>query len=318
MPQTRQKGRQPPIGNQKFSGIIKEIVSRDPNIDVADFLEFELGIPRFKAEVLAKRIEEKYLQNFEKSESTVRCLFEKQDEETPKVDSFNVSCLSEKEFKTLICWVLKESGYMLQPEKTAKKWGFEGVAEKGNEKIFIQALRTPRGYVVSELFIPLSEAAQQKCGCSKSIMIAPEGFSRNAAERARQLGIELWGHAVLNQKIVQAKKNCEVQAQAFFPPYQGSLFDSLLKLEESREFLIELKAEWRYELLLPGVKYPLLTFQVRNGAVTRCVFRIKYNEPVTELEGEVVISADEAGNRVGPSEAQAYEQVIQYLEQFLE
>ena len=302
----------------KFNGLLKEMAARYPNIDVADHLEFELGIPRFKAEALAKRIEDKCLSNLPEKTIKPQRLFEPQIGEMQKTGGFCVGCLSDKEFKTFICWLLQETGYILQQEKTPTGWGFEAVAEKDHKKTLIQAVKAPIGCAVSEVIIVNAEQSKQKHECSSTIVVATDDFTQKAVEKAHKADIELWNPQTLNQKIVEAKKNCEAKSQSRFPPYQGSLYDSLLKLEEGKEFLIELKAEWRYEVLLPGVKYPLLTFQTHKGVVTHCVFRIKYNEPVTETEGEVLIGADEAGNRVGPDEAQAYVQVKQYLEQFLE
>jgi hypothetical protein len=307
------------MSTQKLAGFIKEIVARYPNVDVADYLEFELGIPKFKAERLAKRIEESCLQKQpQKAQNQIQRLFEPQTDELPKSGVYRLDCVTEKEFKNVICWVLEESGYRLQPENATNFWGFEVVAEKTNEKVAIQAVRIPNGFAVSEPIIAITKAYRQKQECTKALIIAAGTFTDNAIQKAQEANIELWNNVALNEKITQADKNCTSQVQPYFPPYQGSLFNSLLKLEESRDFLIEIKADWRYELLLPGVKYPLLTFQARNGTVTRCIFRITYNEPVTEAEGELVLGVDEAGNRIGPNEGEVYKLVTQYLEQFLE
>ena len=93
---------------------------------------------------------------------------------------------------------------------------------------------------------------------------------------------------------------------------------SLLRLEETKDFIIEPKADGKYDLHLPGVKYPLLTFQAIDGEVVRCVFRIKYNEPVGEFDGEALISVDRNNERIGPDGAEAYASIIKYLEQFVE
>jgi hypothetical protein len=100
-----------------------------------------------------------------------------------------------------------------------------------------------------------------------------------------------------------------LEVQVNFPKYKGTLLDSLLSLGETKTFQVETKADGKYEVNLPGVKYPLLTFQVQNGAVNRCVQRIKYNEPVNEADGEVIAVADEE---------HAYGLVMQYLELFVE
>ena len=71
--------------------------------------------------------------------------------------------------------------------------------------------------------------------------------------------------------------------------------------------------------VLPGIKFPLLTFQAKGDEVVRCVFRIKYNEPVGEFEGETLVGIDRSSNdRFGPDDIDAYAAIIKYLEQFVE
>ncbi len=67
-----------------------------------------------------------------------------------------------------------------------------------------------------------------------------------------------------------------------------------------------------------GVKFPLLTFEIRAGEVSKCVFRIKFNEPVGEFEGEALIWCDRTNVRFGPDGAEAYSLITGYLEQFVE
>jgi hypothetical protein len=92
----------------------------------------------------------------------------------------------------------------------------------------------------------------------------------------------------------------------------------LLCLEECNDFVVEKRAGEKFDVFFPGVKFPLLTFQVQNGVVTRLVFRIKYNESVSENDGEALIKSDRGGVRFGPNDAEAYAQVTEYLEQFLD
>ena len=109
-----------------------------------------------------------------------------------------------------------------------------------------------------------------------------------------------------------------MEEQTCFPPFKGSLLQSLLRLEETKDFIIESKVEGKYELNLPGVKYPLLTFQTHDNEIARCVFRIKYNEPVGEFDGEAIINTDRNNCRFGPNGEEAYVLIIKYLEQFVE
>lgn len=104
----------------------------------------------------------------------------------------------------------------------------------------------------------------------------------------------------MDAKITEVRKKTELEEQTCFPQYKGSLLHSLLRLEETRDFIIESKADGKYDLHLPGVKYPLLTFQSDGDDIVRCVFRIKYNEPVGEFDGEALVSTDRNNDRFGP------------------
>jgi len=137
---------------------------------------------------------------------------------------------------------------------------------------------------------------------------------------AQKLNVELWDTDALAKKITAVMEKPDVDAQPHFPRFNGSLLQSLLKLGETKTFIVEHRNGGKYDLHVPGVKFPLLTFQAIPDAdtVVRCIFRIKYNEPVSEADGEALISSDRNSNRVGPDDKEAYELIIQYLEQFLE
>ncbi len=78
------------------------------------------------------------------------------------------------------------------------------------------------------------------------------------------------------------------------------------------------RADGKYDLHLPGIKFPLITFQARDEDVIQCIYRIKYNEPVGELGGEALIKSDRNNDRFGPDGIEAYTLIIKYLEQFVE
>jgi hypothetical protein len=145
--------------------------------------------------------------------------------------------------------------------------------------------------------------------CPKALVITTASFTDSAKAEAEKAGVELWDNEVLQQKIKEAKNRVDLEVQVNFPKYKGTLLDSLLALGETKTFLIEAKTDGKYEVNLPGVKYPLLTFQTQNGKVTRCVQRIKYNEPVNEADGEIIAATNDE---------QAYGLVMQYLELFIE
>lgn len=293
-----------------FNGIIKETLEQYPNIDLPEYLADNLQLPMDKAEVLAARVEKQILQKTsgDKPAVTLRLLEKAAEEEQMQACNYPVGVLSEKEFGYLIMWLLGELGYEAQLENyAATEFGVDGVAVKGGEKVAVEAIRCPKTHKVADSIIRIMQ--EKRGDCPKALVIATAAFTDSAKAEAEKAGVELWDSEVLQQKIREAKDRVDLEVQVYFPKYKGSLLESLLALPETKTFLIETKADGKYDVNLPGVKYPLLTFQVQNGAVTRCVQRIKYNEPVTEADGEVIAADDDE---------QAYGLVMQYLELFVE
>ncbi len=306
----------------KFNGVINEIIERYPNIDVIEFLQEKLQLPTFKAEELATRIEKEYcLKDLNKIETNNE-IENLEESNNPKIFSktgvYSVDILSEKEFEHFTKWLLEELGYEVHPERFEADLGSEFVASKDDQKIVILTRGCPKDNKVSNVVVLKTVEAGLICGCSRSIVIAPSYFSQQALLDARKLGVELWDKDTLTAKIEEIRKNTDMRERSCFPPYKGSLLQSLLRLEETKDFIIEPKADEKYDLHLPGVKYPLLTFQACDEEVIRCVYRIKYNEPVGEFDGEAIIRSDHNNDRYGPNGIHAYELIIQYLEQFVE
>ena len=154
-------------------------------------------------------------------------------------------------------------------------------------------------------------------GCESAIVLSTSHFTEQAIVDAQRLGVELWDSDTLDRKIAEARKNACQEEHYCFPPYQGSLLQSLLALGKAKDFILEARADGKYDLFLPGVKYPLLTFQADSGRVIGCILRIRYNEPVGEAEGTALISSG-LGGKVNPDDVSAYGLIIQYLEGFLE
>jgi HJR/Mrr/RecB family endonuclease len=304
----------------KLNGVVQEIVNRYPNIDIEDFLQDKLQIPDYKAEELAARIEKECCQKVNKSsEYFVGQLLKKTDEsDLLKTSVYSVDSLSEREFERFSKWLLEELGYEIHPEKYSVNLGGYLLAINDDKKIAILIKKTLRNSKVSNSVILKSQEAKSIYNCTRSIVITTSYFSRQAKVDAQKFDIELWDRDTLDTKISEVRKKAELEEQTCFPPYKGSLLQSLLGLEQTKDFIIESKAEGKYDLHLPGVKYPLLTFQVDGDSVVRCVFRIKYNEPVGEFTGEAIIITDTNNNRFGPDREEAYALIIKYLEQFVE
>ncbi len=305
----------------KFNGILEEIIARYPNIDIVEFLQDNLQLPLFKAEELATRIEKKYCLNaINKTEQkSVRNILEKptNSESSFRTSAYPVDCLSEKEFEHFIRWLLEELSFKVESEKYAATSGVDLVATKDGERIAIQARRYPKNRKVSDTIILISQDAKRIYECNRSIAIATTNFSEQAMADAKNSNVELWDIDTLAEKVCQVRKNTDLDIQSCFPPFKTSLLQSLLRLQEGKNFIIEPRADEKYELYLPGVKFPLLNFQACRDSVIRCVYRIKYNEPVGESEGKALISSVN-NQRSGPDDAEAYALIVEYLKQFVE
>ncbi|XHH09902.1 MAG: restriction endonuclease [Candidatus Bathyarchaeia archaeon] len=301
------------MDNVKFNGILKEILEH-PNMDTVEFLMDELRLPLDKAEVLAKRIE---AQTLDAKQKTFKPITEKTADTKPPQNPFVLESLSIKEFETFTKWLLQELGYNVHPEKIPTIQGFDFITSKDEVKTAVLARKYPKTCLVSDAAVLMAQQAKINYQCVEAIFLAPE-FSEKARLEAEKAGVMLWDSRMFNEKIFEAKKRAEQEVQAGFPTYKGTLLDSLLGLVERKEFIIEKRAGEKFDVFFPGVKFPLLTFQVQNCLVTRLVYRIKYNEPVGENDGEALIRCDRGGARFGPEDAEAYAQITMYLEQFLE
>lgn len=304
----------------RFNGVLQEIIEKYPNVDVTGLLQDKLRLPFDKAEVLAGRIEKQILQKIDKSEQKIlKTVTEKSvNPEPAKETVYALDSLSNKEFENFTKWLLQELSYDVHPEKIQTIMGVDYIVTRGYEKIAVLARKYPKGTIVSDTIVLMAQQAKRIYECQRTIVLATTGFSEQAKQEAESLGIELWDAEVLDGKIFEVKKKAEQEVQAGFPKYKGTLFDSLMGLSERKDFVIEQRTGEKRDVYFPGVKFPLLTFQVQNGLVTRLVYRIKYNEPVGENDGEALIRSDRNGNRFGPEDPEAYAQVTEYLEQFLE
>ncbi|MCL1970036.1 MAG: restriction endonuclease [Candidatus Bathyarchaeota archaeon] len=306
----------------KFNGFLQEILE-NPHIDVAELIQNNLSLPYDKAETLACRVNKKYLQTTAATETVeqrrISLVAEKPAEQKPhKACIYNFESLSNKEFEVFTKWFLQELGYSVTSEKVFEQFGVDLTALKNDSKTVILARKYRNNYEVSEAAILLAQQAKIDYQCEHAIFLITSVFSEQAKIAAEKCNIELWDVQRIYEKILEIQTNAELTISISLPKYEQSLFNSLMSLAKHKVFLIEERAGEKYDLFFPGVKFPLLTFQVQNELVTRLVFRIKYNEPVGENVAEALISYDKAGNRFGPKDVDAYEQVIGYLEQFLE
>ena len=305
----------------KFNGILKEVIEQYPNINIIAFLQENLQIPLYKAEQLTARIEKQYFQKTNKiSRNSCNQMvgYLEKSEHAPKTCVYSVESLSDKEFEYFILWLFGELGYVVNSEKLSAVSGFDFVVVKNGEKIGVQTRKFPKNCRITDLAIQMAQDSNRFQCCERTIVLATTYFSEKAIADAKKFGIELWDRDTLDRKISEARANVGiVERTACFPEYKGSLLQSLLGFDETEDFIVEQRLGGKYDLYLPNVKFPLLTFQANSDAVTRCVFRIKNNQPVGEFEGVTLLGYDRNNVRFGPEGIQAYNLIIQYLEDFL-
>jgi HJR/Mrr/RecB family endonuclease len=308
----------------KFNGLLDEILDDYESIDLVKFLEQRLRIPEYKAKVLAERIEGnfnfKMLHELRKIEISLKPSGDKPKEENEpsRVNIYALDDLSGREFEYFLKWLFEELGYSVELTKLTADSGVDLVAVKDKEKIAIQAKRYKRTMKISNNVILKTHGGKDIYGCAKSMVVATSYFTDQAIKDAKKLNIELWDRDTLSAKIDRINEKIkDSQEKVHFPKYKGSLIDSLLNLETMGIFVVERKDNSKYDIHRHGIRYPVLSFQTRGlNAVTRCVFRIKNNKPVGEYEGYALIHSDRH-YVYGPREEQAYQKVIQYLQQFL-
>lgn len=310
----------------KFNGIIHEIFE-NPNTNIVELLQDKLHLPPDKAEILADRIEKHYLKtppdvakNFPIKLVTEKLVDNTKQSSQPKQrDVYALESLSSKEFEVFTKWFLQELDYNVYPDSVPAFLGADYLATKNDLKTVFLARKYSTSYIVLETAVLLAHQAKHNYQCENAIILTTTLFSDAAKIHATKYGVELWDIQILNEKILEIKQITALETHNVFPTYKGTLLDSLLALAEDKKFLIEKRVGGKYDVFFPGVSFPLLTFQVQNSQVTRLVYRIKYNEPVGENDGEALINCsrnDNTSNR--PNDADAYAQVIAYLEQFLE
>jgi hypothetical protein len=303
----------------KSQGVLAEIIKRYPNVDLVEFLQDELQLSPSKAENLAQKIEKKYLQKPSEAKKSLRKILENPAfGESPPEGTYAVDCLSDIEFKNFLRWLLEALGYKVRLDKGTIGWGIDLVVEKEDETIAVVARKYPKNIRVSGDVLLVSEKARQTYECKRSIIAMTARLTADAKEEAERLGVDIWDRDILAKKIADVHRKDTVESPLAFPEFGDSLLTSLLRLEESKDFIIERRVNGKFDLFLAGVKFPLLTFQSEGARVMRCVFRMKNYQPIGEAEAQALIWTDENNNTLGPNDMEAYDAVTRYLKDFIE
>jgi len=306
---------------QKFSALLKEIVNTYPE-DLSRFLEQKLQIPENKAKELAQRIENNF--NLKINHEIRKKLLEFssypqviEENDQKKFNIYSLDNLSGKEFEQFLKWFLEELGYQVRLTKLTADSGVDLVILNNGEKIAVQAKRYKRSSKVPNSVILKTRGGQAIYGCDRSLVITTSFFTQQAIKEAKQLNIELWDRNFLSARIDQIDQEISESKKGIsFPPYAASLLRSLLTLDQTGIFYIKHLKNERYHIYRHGIKHPLISFHTNYRTVKSLDFRIENNEPVPIDKSHSLIYSD-SHYTYGPSGAVAYEQIKNYLSQFL-
>jgi HJR/Mrr/RecB family endonuclease len=308
----------------KFEGILEKIRENySEGFDIGAFLQKELNIPKIKADLLAEKIKE--LVDFD---TILKDDTKSADEMIPnetkgknalKFNIYSLDNLSGKEFEEFLKWMFQELGFSVELTKVTADSGVDLVLKKDKEKIAVQAKRYNRNTKVSNEVVLKTYGGMGVYKCHKSIIITTSYFTNQAKSDAQKLEIELWDREYLSSKIDEINNKLANNIHKIeFPDYKGSLHKSLLNLKSMGIFEIEKKEGGKYDVYRHGIKYPVLSFRESFNNITHLSFRIKKNEQIPEYGSDSwsLISSDR-GSVYGPTGQSAYEQIVQYLSQFI-
>ncbi len=306
---------------QKFSALLNEIATNYPD-DLPKYLKQKLQIPNYKAKELAQRLETDFnlklnhdiRRKLEECSSSTD-LLSREDEK--KFNIYSLDSLSGKEFEQFLKWFFEELGYIVRLTSLTADSGVDLVIVKDKEKIAVQAKRFKRTNKVPNSVILKTRGGQAIYECDRSMIVTTSFFTQQAIKEAKQLNIELWDRNYLSARIDQINSEIiEITKNPMFPPFSKSLIHSLLTLDKTGIFhLKELKNE-KYHIYRHGLNSPLITFKTDGYRVKKLIFRIKNNTPVSIAKGHALIQSD-AHYTYGPSEEAAYNQIKNYLSQFV-
>ena len=306
---------------QKFSALLNEIVKNYPE-DLCKFLVDRLQISEDKAKELAERMEYNFnlkinheirKKNLEFSSHSERL----QKEDQKKFNIYSLDSLSGKEFEHFLKWFFEELGYRVRLTNLTADSGVDLVIINNGEKIAVQAKRYKRTTKVPNSVILKTHGGQSIHGCAKSMVITTSFFTRQAIKEAKQLNIELWDRTYLSARIDQIRQEINnPKSKPSFPPFASPLSKSLLTLDQTGIFYIKHLKNEMYHIYRHGIKHPLISFHTNYRKVKSLDFRIINNEPVSINKSHSLIFSD-SHNSYGPTGTVAYEQIKNYLSQFL-
>jgi hypothetical protein len=300
----------------------KILKNYNSEFDLKRSLVNELKISNKKAEMLADRLDENF--DFEKLSLLINRKEQIRTEETKKEEKtkfniYSLDSLSGKEFEDFLRWMFQELGYAVELTKVTADSGVDLVVKKDKDKIAIQAKRFNRNTKVSNNVVLKTHGGMGIYKCNKSMIITTSYYTNQAMQDAKKLDIELWDRDILSAKIDEINNYIEkIKQKVEFPDYAGSLYKSLLELKSMGIFIVQNKGKGKYDIYRRGVKYPLLSFRQSFNQISHLSFRIKNSNPIPEYgPNSWVLIISDRGSVYGPTGKSAYDQIIQYLSQFV-
>lgn len=309
----------------KFCGIFRKIQDTYKKGDkIEDIVKDELKISGSKATSLAEKIHKIY--DFESNALLTSKTLEFQsqkivrDTDYHKSNIYSLDNLSGRWFEEFLKWMFQELGYSVELTKPTADSGIDLVIKKDNEKIAVQAKRYNRNAKVSNSVVLKTRGGMDIYKCKRSIIITTSYFTSQAREDAKNLNIEIWDRDDLSARIdkinniISQKNKYKIE----FPEYKKSLYASLLELQSMKIFEVKDKGEGKYDIYKHGIKNPILSFRVSLNSINHLSFRIKNKDPLPEYgENSWPLITNNKGAMYGPTDKEAYRQIIQYLTEFI-
>lgn len=125
-------------------------------------------------------------------------------ENISQVGLYEIDRMTRKDFREFCRRLLVRVGYQVERPKTAGKWiGF--ILEKDGTRMGVMVKQSV-GPVSAR---PVERAAEgaSRNRCHRAIVLSNREFTREARERARELGVELWDRDKLADLLILARSS---------------------------------------------------------------------------------------------------------------
>ena len=113
----------------------------------------------------------------------------------------NFANYSDRDFEKLIARLFIRMGYHVKLTPKTADYGADIVAEKGKERVVVDAKKWKKGHHVGDGEVRSILGAMHYFGANKAILVTTSNFTRKAREQAKGAPIELWNGYALRRLI---------------------------------------------------------------------------------------------------------------------